>query len=272
MKKVMITILKFIIFFLGWAIVSAFLPLPNSDNQAIWRLWAEITPLLAIIIFSVVFWLIEKKSVRLDFFRNPAKGLLIGSVAGILWLSMAVVVMLLMGAIHFESVNPVSNLMVWIIAAFLNVIMQELLIRGYLYQMLKQKHNVVSATIVTTGLFVALHGGAFEAGIVPVLNVLSMSLLMTIVLEYTGSLIAPIIMHSIWNIVGAIILAGVSLADDYPHLFNTTFSGNVLLSGGDCKIEGSVIVLILNILLILFFLLRMKKSKHDSTNYIDVDG
>lgn len=37
--------------------------------------------------------------------------------------------------------------------------MQELLVRGYLYQMLKQKHNIVAATIVTTALFTALHGG-----------------------------------------------------------------------------------------------------------------
>ena len=260
MKKIMTTILKFISFFLGWAIVSAFLPLLNTDNQAIWRLWAEITPLFAIIIFTVIFWLIERKSVKLNLFCNPVKGLLIGSVAGIVWLSIAVVVMLLIGVIHFESVNAVSNLPVWIIAAFLNVIMPELLIRGYLYQMLKKKHNIVTAVIVTTGLFVALHGGAFEVGLIPVLNVLSMSLLMTIVLEYTGGLIAPTIMHSIWNIVGAIILGGVSLADDYPHLVNMIFSGNTLLSGGDCKIEGSVVVLIWNILLISFFFLRMRRT------------
>lgn len=261
LKKIVITTLKYILFFIGWAIVSAFLPLLNTDNQAVWRLWAEITPLLAIMMFTVIFWLIEKKSVKLNLFSNPAKSLLVGSITGILWMSVAVVVMLLVGVIHFESVNSIPNLVVWIIATFLNVIMQELLVRGYLYQMIKQKHNVVSAIIVTTALFVALHGGAFEAGIVPVLNVLSMSLLMTIVLEYTGGLIAPIIMHSIWNIVGAIILGGVSLADDYPHLVNTSFSGNTLLSGGNCKIEGSVVVLILNILLISFFLLQMKRKR-----------
>lgn len=261
LKKIVITTFKFILFFIGWAIVSAFLPLLNTDNQAVWRLWAEITPLLTTMMFTVIFWLIEKKSVKLNLFCNPAKSLLVGSITGILWMSVAVVVMLVVGVIHFESINSIPNLVVWIIAAFLNVIMQELLVRGYLYQMIKQKHNVVSAIIVTTALFVALHGGAFEAGIVPVLNVLSMSLLMTIVLEYTGGLIAPIIMHSIWNIVGAVILGGVSLADDYQHLVNTSFSGNALLSGGNCKIEGSVVVLILNILLISFFLLQMKRKR-----------
>jgi len=261
LKKAMVTALKLILFFLGWALTSALLPLPNRDNPAIWRLWAEITPLCAIILFTFVFWFVEKKSVTLHFFRNPTKGLLVGSAAGILWLSTAVAVMLLAGVLRFESVTSVPHLFIWLTAAFLNVVMQELLLRGYLYQMIKQKHNMAAAVIVTTGLFVALHGGAFEAGPVPVLNVLSMSLLMTVVLEYTGGLIAPTLMHAVWNLVGAIVLGGVSLAEDYPALIHAAFSGNPLLSGGDCKIEGSIVVLVINILLIGFFLLRMRKSK-----------
>ena len=152
-------------------------------------------------------------------------------------------------------------LAIWMIAAFLNVIMQELLVRGYLYQMLKQRYNVFSATVVTTAIFTALHGGAFEAGLVPVLNVATMSLLMTTVLEYTGSIIAPIMMHGIWNCVGAIILGGVSLADDYPHLFNLSLSGNTLVSGGACKIEGSIVVLVINVLLVGYFTCMGRKRK-----------
>lgn len=76
---------------------------------------------------------------------------------------------------------------------------------------------------------------------------------MTIVLEYTQSLIAPIFMHFIWNSVGAVILGGVLLADDYPHLYLAEYTGNVLLSGGAPKMEGSVIVFILNIIIILGF-------------------
>lgn len=260
MKKILNSIIKFIGFFLGWAILSAILPLSSSENPAIWRLWAEITPLLAILVFTYVFWLIEKKTVKLHLFDNPLKGIIVGGVTGIVWLGIPVLIMLVAGIIRFEGKNSVPMFVVWMVAAFLNVIMQELLVRGYLYQMFKQKHNIVAATIITTALFTFLHGGAFEAGVIPVLNVLTMSLLMTVILEYTGTIIAPIIMHFLWNGIGALVLGGVSLADDYPNLLNMTFSGNEILSGGVCKIEGSIIVLILNILLISFFLLR-KRSK-----------
>ncbi|MDQ9750182.1 CPBP family intramembrane glutamic endopeptidase, partial [Acinetobacter baumannii] len=106
--------------------------------------------------------------------------------------------------IHITGINRISLLWLWMISAFLNTVMQEMLVRGYLYQMIKSNYNIVAAIIVSTGLFTFAHGGAFEAGVLPVLNVIIMSLFMTAVLEYTESLIAPIIIHFLWNGVGAI--------------------------------------------------------------------
>ena len=48
-------------------------------------------------------------------------------------------------SIHFDGMNEVKLFFTWMLAAFLNVIMQELLVRGYLYQILKQKNNIVAA-------------------------------------------------------------------------------------------------------------------------------
>ena len=84
---------------------------------------------------------------------------------------------------------------------------------------------------------------------------------MSILLEYTQSLIAPIVSHAIWNIIGALILGSVSLADDYPNLFETQFVGNEMISGGNLKFEGSIIVLMLNICFIILFFILLKKRK-----------
>ena len=43
-------------------------------------------------------------------------------------------------------------------------------------------------------------------------------------------------------------MGGVSLAEDYPHLFNMVISGNSILSGGSCKIEGGIVVLFMNLI------------------------
>lgn len=260
MKQFIITSLKAIIFFLGWAICTAFGTIP-SDNPAIWRLGAETLPLLYILVFSIIFWLIEKRNIEIIRFREPIRNISLGISVGAVWLGCTVAIMCLTGTLSFSGSNPISNLAVWLFACFLNVIMQELLVRGYIYQLVKSKYNVAASIIVTTILFTALHGGAFEAGTVAVLNVMTMSVFISLVLEYTDSLIAPILIHTVWNSVGAIVLGGVSLADDYPHLLNVVFHGNKLLSGGSCKMEGSIIVLILNVLFAILFFFLLKRQK-----------
>ena len=162
---------------------------------------------------------------------------------------------------HITGYQQVPLLGLWILSALLNTIMQELLIRGYLYQLIKSQYSTAAAAIATTALFTFLHGGALEAGIIPTLNVVPMSLLMGLVLEYTQSLLAPTVMHFLWNCIGGILLGGVSLAEDYPQLCRTEFTGPVLLSGGAPKMEGSIVVFLLNLLLIAVFAALLKKRK-----------
>ena len=85
---------------------------------------------MSIIAFTLIFWIVEKKTIKLHFFDNPVKGVLVGIVTGILWLGIPVIIMKLMKVIGFDGKNDIPFLFVWILAAFLNVIMQELLVRG----------------------------------------------------------------------------------------------------------------------------------------------
>ncbi|WP_300277164.1 hypothetical protein [Peptacetobacter sp.] len=62
------------------------------------------------------------------------------------------------------------------------------------------------------------------------------------------------------NFIGGIILGGISLADDYPSIFKLAYHGNKLLTGGIYKIEGSIVVLIVNVIFIVLFYYLFKKS------------
>ena len=208
-----------------------------------------------------MFLLIEKKIINIPIKDNIGKGTLIGSVVGLCWIGIASGVLLLSKQLTIVEKNNVSMLWLWIISTFINVVMQELLVRGYIYQLLKQKYNLPAAVIVTTALFTFMHGGAFEAGIIPVINVITMCLFTTALYESERTLIAPIMAHAIWNIVGSLFLGGVSLADDYPHLLTMTASSNTVLSGGDYKIEASIVTLILNVVQMIVFYIRFRKRK-----------
>lgn len=267
MKKLIMTILKTILFFMGWAVLIGFAPDIPTSNKAILRLWMEFTPLFVMVVFTVVFvFVLERRNIKISIINNFYKNSFIGFVTGFLWLGSVVSILMVTGSMTTQGKNKVEYLFVWIVASLLNVIMQELLVRGYLYQLFKRNYNVFISGFLTTALFTAMHGGAFKAGFIPVLNIVTMSIFVTILLEYTGTLLAPIIVHFIWNTVGSIILGGVSLASDYPNLLNSVFKGNTLLSGGIYKIEGSIIVLIVNILLIVAFLLLNKKKRVVKSN------
>lgn len=264
MKKLLIVSLKSILFFVGWAVCVSLIPIPDVKSGVAWRFFAELIPFLVISVLTFIFWWTEKRKLRLHLINNPSRSSILGIITGLIWLSSSTGILLLTGSVRIEGSNHISMLWLWILSAFINTVMQEMLVRGYLYQMIKKEYNLAAAVIVSTLLFTFAHGGAFEAGLLPVLNVLTMSLFMTAVLEYTDSLIAPIIIHFLWNSIGAIILGGVSLAEDYPHVLNMTFDGNMILSGGIYKIEGSIVVLILNLIMIAFFTVSQKRTTHTS--------
>ncbi|KNE19884.1 CPBP family intramembrane glutamic endopeptidase [Virgibacillus pantothenticus] len=260
MKRLISTILKTVIFFISWAILISFTPDIPTKNSALLRLWWEFTPFIAVLLFSVIFVLvIEKGKIKIPVASRFFKNFLIGVAIGFLWLGSVVAVLLLTKTMNIQGQNSINYIWIWIFAALLNAVMQELLVRGYLYQLWKRKYNFVVATVLTTILFTAMHGGAFEAGIIPVLNVVSMSIFVTLLLEYTGTIVAPIIAHFIWNVIGGIILGGVSLASDYPNLLTSNFHGNLLLSGGIYKMEGSMIVLVVHLILITYLFILNKR-------------
>lgn len=261
MKKFISTILKTIIFFIGWAILISILFSFDlqMNNRVLLRLWWEFIPLAVVVLLSVIFvFVIEKGKIKISVGSKFIKNTLIGIVLGVLWLGSVVAIFLFTKTMRIQGQNNVDYIWIWVLASLLNAGMEEFLVRGYLYQLWKQKYNMIVATVLTTALFAAMHGGAFEAGIIPVINVISMSVFMTLLLEYTATIVAPIVAHFVWNTIGAIILGGVFLAPDYPNLLNSTFQGNSLISGGNYGIEGSGIVLVVNLILITYLLVRKR--------------
>ena len=69
-------------------------------------------------------------------------------------------------------------------------------------------------------------------------------------------------MHFIWNTLGGIIFGTVSLASDYPHIYNMKIHGNQIISGGHFKMEGSIFVFAINIIMIAI-VYKIYKKKRD---------
>ena len=138
MKKLVSVSIKTIIFFVGWAICVSVIPIPNTDSAVIWRFWAELIPLVSIIALTLIFWLIDKRKTRLHLTGKLVNNIILGCVTGATWLGVSVGILAIIGVVHIDGRNQISMLWLWMISAFLNTVMQEMLVRGYLYQMLKR--------------------------------------------------------------------------------------------------------------------------------------
>ncbi len=53
------------------------------------------------------------------------------------YVGVSVVILSIIGVIHIDGRNQISMLWLWLFSAFINSVMQEVLVRGYLYQMIK---------------------------------------------------------------------------------------------------------------------------------------
>lgn len=258
MKKFLIVFTKITFFFIGWVIFVGIIDVPSS-NPAVWRFFSELIPLIILLLFTALFLKIEKGEIRIPIRDNIGNGVLAGTIVGFAWIGIASTILLLSKQLYVIEKKDIQFLWLWIVSAFINVIMQEFLVRGYIFQVLKNEYSLTTAVIITTMLFTVMHGGAIEAGVLPTVNVVTMCLFTTALYEAKGTLLAPIMAHSVWNIVGSLFLGGVSLADDYPQLLTLSTSGNTILSGGNYKIEASIVTTALNVVLMIIF---YKEIKH----------
>lgn len=166
-----------------------------------------------------------------------------GLAAGAAWFAITFGALAALGAVELGGSSNVAALPVWVAACAANAAFQEVLMRGYAFDALARGKGIVSATVVTTVVFVLFHPGAFACGPVAVLQIAAASVLLTLVRIASGGLAAPIGMHAAWNAIGGIGFGVVSLADDYPSIFDVSLGGPALLSGGAMGVEGSVVAL-----------------------------
>ena len=269
MKKAAGTFGKFILFFIVWAAGISLVfslyekPPAIAHHSALLRLYWEATPLaMAIICTMLAVVYLERKKVIVTISKRPLRDTLLGLGFGIGWIASVTFILLSLGILTFDSAAHVSALPIWGVALFLNAAMEELLIRGYLFAMVRSAYNSAVAIIVTTTLFLALHGGAFDAGAIAVLNVITMSLFVSLLLLWTEGLWAVIVAHYVWNMIAGVIMNGISLPADYPSVLQISLHGSPWLSGGAAKIEGGVVTLGINLVLIgvTAFLLRHKRQ------------
>lgn len=121
---------------------------------------------------------------------------------------------------------------------------EEVMMRGYVLQMLMAKYSAATSIIVSSLIFVALHAGNLikdPIGVMGAINIFVASILMSVAYLRTGALWLPIGVHAGWNFMqGPVLGINVSGFDLSNGWHVVTLQGPKWATGGEFGFEAAV--------------------------------
>lgn len=262
MKKIWAAVWRILVFFIGWAGLSAAFVVPVISEYAphgapvpLWlRLYIEAASMLTILLAA---WLMVRFVDRRPFvslgFRKEhvTRESIIGLVVGLGMMALCVGILFAGGcaAWNRDAAFSASALAIAAFAMLLNTVTQEVLVRGYIQQTIQSRFGALVAIVASSLFFLALHLGAIGAQPLPAISLFAAGVLLATCYSVTGNLWLPIALHFGWNVLqGPILGEAVSgqKVDAGNHLL--TIAGPPLMTGGKFGIEGGLVAIAITIL------------------------
>jgi membrane protease YdiL (CAAX protease family) len=263
------------LFFLVWGLLLVPFLVPFTSALVKWkqtspleaRLYGDIVILLTVLLTT---WLMTRFLDRRPFLtiglflNHILKYLLVGLAIGTTWLGVSVCIAWGLG---WAFPIPPSGF-TWLVLAgtaisvLLNVIAQELLLCGFIFQTIRCQSNTVIAIIVSAILFSGYHAGAFKGDWLPVINVFAAGLLFCLAYIIAGNLWFPISIHFAWNLLIGPVLGLTESGKSYlgGGWKMIVVNGPPLFTGGTFGLEGGLIVtLTVSVIIILMYLFQRQK-------------
>ena len=196
--------------------------------------------------------------------KNYSFGLLIG--AGIF--SLAVAISAATGGLRFDGVAVTGGLdVLYIILFLLGFIVQgmaeEVLCRGYLMTAVARRHSVVTAVIVNSVFFAALHVANNGLTVLAIFNLVLFGVFASMLMLKTNNIWIVCAVHTVWNFLQGnfygISVSGMAKSASVFSFVPTEFK---LMSGGAFGLEGALSVTVaLLIGILMMALIKTPKSQ-----------
>lgn len=265
------------LFLVIWAFILAPCIVPFGSGLARWqqtspttaRLYADIVTAVTILAAT---WFMTRFIDHRPFltiglaFDHVGRDFVVGLVVGSVWLGVSVGTA--WGAGWASPVVPIGfawpALVGAAIAMLFNVVAQELLLCGFIFQTIRRQSNVVIAIGVSAVLFAGYHAGAFHGEWLPVVNVFAAGLLFCLAYVITNNLWLPISIHFAWDVLLGPVLglteSGNSGLGGGWKMFDV--KGPAIFTGGTFGLEGGLIVtLTVSIFIASMYLFQRQKIR-----------
>jgi CAAX protease family protein len=174
-----------------------------------------------------------------EFFGGLGLGIgVFSAVMAVLWM---------LGVYHPGGWGTAAGLGAGVLYAMNAGVLEETLVRGFLFRLISMVGGTWSALVVTAALFGALHAGNPGASLASSAAIaVEAGLLLGVAYALTGRLWFAIGLHAGWNFAeGSIYGMSVSGFEATPALFTGSLHGRTVLTGGAFGPEASVVAVVL---------------------------
>lgn len=212
--------------------------------------------------------------------KSGLKHFLLGWAAGAAVLTGCVLLMILLGGVRVTGIqiSPrmvlqlVPLLVVWSIQG--NA--EEVLARGWLLSSVARKNGIWLAILVSAVFFTALHLGNDGIAFLPLLDLFLFGIFAALYRMKTGDIWGISGFHAAWNCfqgnIFAFPVSGTAVGEAF---IKVTPGGNSWISGGSFGVEGSLISILVQSVLIawlIYSLFFKRKKENNSNTRIDKSG
>jgi len=239
----------------------------SESFPIVWQIVSFSIQLL--VFFSVVrfYWVKIFKypftSIGFERSKTVVKELGQGFLTGVFLLGVIFIVLLLTNQIEVTSIQFSLKYFLFYIFMYLVVgFNEELLFRGYLLGATMKLANKYIVLLLFAFLFSLLHFLTNDFSIIPVVNIFLAGLILGIYYIHTERLWFSISLHFTWNFLqGPVFGSHVSGGTDEHTIITQNVLGQDWITGGEFGFEGSAIMTIIVIPLILLFHFYLKKQQ-----------
>lgn len=212
-----------------------------------------ITQAIVLVLPAVYAWYLKSDWKRLLSVKMPKIGHLAGTL--VLWagaLCMVQVVTFLLAPLMPESleavetafdflINNQSVLVLWLVMALMPAVGEELLFRGFIFGTLREKGNLLTAMLITSGIF-----GLFHMSLIKFFTTFILGFLIVTAVQKSGSIFAGMLFHLVNNTYGVMAMKYPEMLDQIPLLTvkePTLLQGMILLAAGMVGIGAGIFLM-----------------------------
>ena len=192
-----------------------------------------------------------------------------GMVIGLLMMLVTFLILLISGQI--EVVNNLSNVsplifIIFIIGWMVQGFEEELMCRSILMNYFAARRGVVAGIVINSLIFSLLHLANPGFGLLPFITIFLMGVIFSLMFYISDDIFLPAAAHSFWNfaqgnIFGITVSGGFAMKNT---IIRTNLVGNPILTGGSFGVEGGLIVMIVE-LIVVGVLVKLALDKNKNT-------